>query len=360
MTAKPTVLMCTSNGVGLGHLSRVMAVARHLERNADVVIFTLSAAVSIPVAQGFRTEYLRSREYSEFDGPVWNQLYERRLEHLHDTYQPAAVLFDGTHPYAGLCRYLDHHDDVVGLWERRGMWRAGAGGAALDRSRHFDLIVEPGDYAREYDEGLTMSADDGAEQFAPIRFGAAPLDRVAARAELGLEPDATVALLQLGAGAINDVGSLIRHAVEVLTSNDVHVVVAASVLAQRPEIDLDRVSVVQKYPISDYFDAFDLGFFAGGYNSFHEALSLGLPSVFVPNLNTKIDDQAARTRFAHDRGIGLDWPDGERSTLDALIARVLDPDERDGFRRAMDDLPRADGGVELARRIEGLVGVGDD
>ncbi len=359
MTAKPTVLMCTSNGVGLGHLSRVMAVARHLEPEVDVVIFTLSAAVSIPVAEGFRTEYLRSREYSEFDGPVWNQLYERRLRHLHEVYRPAAVLFDGTHPYAGLCRFLDRHDDLLALWERRGMWRAGAGESALERSRHFDLIVEPGDYAREYDQGLTVTAGDRVEQFAPMRYGRAPIEREVARDELGLEPDATVALLQLGAGAINDVDSLIRHAVDVLTSNGVHVVVAASVIAQPPKIDLDGVSVVQKYPISDYFHAFDLGFFAGGYNSFHEAMSLGLPSVFVPNLNTKIDDQAARTRFAHDRGLGLDWPDGERATLDVLIERILDPDERAAFRTAMGELPHADGGEQLARRIGDLLGVAE-
>lgn len=355
VTSPSTVLMCTSNGVGLGHLSRVMAVGRHLDHDIEPVIFTLSAAASIPVAQGFRVEYLRSRESSEFEGPAWNKLYERRIEHLHEVYEPSLVLFDGTHPYAGLCRYLDRHTETVRIWERRAMWRAGAGEASLERSRHFDIIAEPGDYASEYDEGLTPRDDGTREGFAPIRYGAEPLDHSAARAELELAPDATVALLQLGAGAINDVDSLIRHAVEVLIARDVHVVVAASVLAQRPEIDLDGVSVVQRYPISDYFSAFDLGFFAGGYNSFHEALSLGLPSVFVPNLNTKLDDQAARTRFADDRGLGLDWPDGERATLDGLIERILDVAERERMREAMRALPPADGGSQLARRIVELV-----
>lgn len=347
--------MCTSNGVGLGHLSRVMAVGRHLDEGIEPVIFTLSAAVSIPVAQGFRVEYLRSRESSEFGGTAWNKLYERRIEHLHEVYEPSLVLFDGTHPYAGLCRYLDRHDGLVKIWERRGMWRAGAGEASLERSRHFDLIAEPGDYAGEYDEGMTAAAADRTERFAPIRYGAPPLDRTAAREELGLASDTTVALLQLGAGAINDVDSLIRHAVDVLIARDVHVVVAASVLAQRPEIDIEGVSVVQRYPISDYFAAFDLGFFAGGYNSFHEALSLGLPSVFVPNLNTKLDDQAARTRFADDHGLGLDWPDGERSTLDGLIERILDVGERERMRQAMTALPEADGGLRLAHRIGELI-----
>jgi UDP:flavonoid glycosyltransferase YjiC (YdhE family) len=357
MASKPTALLCTSNGVGLGHLSRVMAVGRHMEPEFDVVIFTLSAAVSIPVSQGFHTEYLRSHEYSEFDGRAWNSLFEQRLEHLHDLYQPEIVLFDGTHPYAGLCRFLDRHPEAVRVWERRGMWRSGFGEAALLRARHFDAVIEPGDYARAYDRGATSHLVDGVRRCAPIRYGAAPMDRVAARRALGLEPERVVALVQLGAGQINDVHSLMRRIVDLLVAADVEVVVAASVLAQPPRIEIEGVSVVQHYPISDYFGAFDMAFLAGGYNSFHEALSLALPSVFAPNLSTKLDDQAARTRFAHDHGYGLDWSDGERGTLERLVDRILDASERDRMRSAMATLPPADGGAEVAAHLHDLVSV---
>ena len=348
--------MCTSNGVGLGHLSRVMAVARHLEAQFDIVIFTLSAAVSIPVAAGFRTEYLRSHEYSEFDGVTWNKLLERRLHHLYEIYSPSLVSFDGTHPYAGLTRFLHRHSDLARVWERRGMWRAGYGEAAMERARHFDMVVEPGDYAHEYDVGVTSTVTGGIERVAPIRFDGNRLSREEARAALELASDDLVALVQLGAGQINDVGSLIRHAVDLLRVAGVHVVVAASVLAASPRIDVPGVSTVQHYPISDYFEAFDMGFFAGGYNSFHEALSLGLPSVFVPNLSTKLDDQAARTRFAHDRGYGLDWADGERATLDHLVARILDPSVRAAMRERMSQLPPAEGAAQVAQLLAALVG----
>jgi UDP:flavonoid glycosyltransferase YjiC (YdhE family) len=356
VSSKPVALLCTSNGVGLGHLSRVMAVGQHLREDFEVVIFTLSAAVSIPVAQGFWTEYLRSHEYSEFDGRQWNSLLEQRLEHLHEIYQPSLLLFDGTHPYAGLCRFLDRHPDLRRAWERRGMWRAGEGEQALVRAQHFDLIVEPGDYAAAYDEGPTASLTDRVERFAPIRYGAVSLTRHDARAELGLDDDATIALVQLGAGQINDVNSLVRHVVDRLVAAGVHIVVAASVLATKPDIDFPGVSVVQKYPISDYFGAFDMGFFAGGYNSFHEALSLQLPSVFVPNLHTKLDDQAARTRFAHDHSLGFDWSDGQAGTLDTLVSRILDTAERDQLHAAMAALQPATGGHEVARRLAVLAG----
>ena len=280
------------------------------------------------------------------------------MNHLHATYSPSLVSFDGTHPYAGLSRYLHRHPDVVRAWVRRGMWRAGQGAEAIARARYFDLIVEPGDYAHDYDEGITSTITSGVHRVPPIRYGRRQLSRDEARAELELpvDPDVPVALVQLGAGQINEVGSMIRHAVELLGAAGVHVVVAASVLAATPQIDLPGVSVVQRYPISDYFDAFDLGFFAGGYNSFHEALALGLPAAFVPNLDTKLDDQAARTRFAHDRGYGLDWSDGRRSTLDGLVARLLDPAERAAMRAKMSELPPADGGAEAAALLRDAVG----
>lgn len=351
MSERPTVLLCTSNGVGLGHLSRMMAVAQHLTDSCEVVIFTLSAGVSIPVAQGFRTEYLRSHEFSEFDGREWNRLLERRLDHLFEQYRPSVLMYDGTHPYAGLCRFLDRHPDIAKYWQRRGMWRPGLGEAAILRSVHFDGVIEPGDYAAEYDTGLTSEHRDGVEAVSPMRYVSSPMDRAAGRRELGLDPDRDAAIVQLGAGRINDVNSLIRPVVDHLVGAGVQVVIAASVLAQRPDVVHEGVTVVQRYPISDYFDAFDFGYFAGGYNSFHEALSCCLPSVFAPNLSTRLDAQDNRTRFADDRGLGLEWRDQLAPSLVGLTERLLDPDQRREMRERLGGLPPASGGSEVADRL---------
>ena len=133
---------------------------------------------------------------------------------------------------------------------------------------------------------------------------------------------------------------------------NVRVVVAASVLARPPKVSHDDVIVVQKYPITEYFEAFDLGFFAGGYNSFHEALSLRLPSIFVPNQQTKLDDQSARTRWAHDHGVGLDWKDAELDALPSLLERILDVDERNLMMAKMNELPAASGAAEAAAHLK--------
>ena len=45
---------------------------------------------------------------------------------------------------------------------------------------------------------------------------------------------------------------------------------------------------------SIYFNGFDATVQAGGYNSFHETRTFGLPALFYPNMNTGMDDQLAR------------------------------------------------------------------
>ncbi|MGC8001020.1 hypothetical protein, partial [Salmonella enterica] len=76
-------------------------------------------------------------------------------------------------------------------------------------SSYFDLVIEPGEYAERYDEGVTTQRDD-AVRVAPITLlsGDEVLDRGSARRELGYGQDDRVVLITLGAGNINDIGDL--------------------------------------------------------------------------------------------------------------------------------------------------------
>ena len=134
------------------------------------------------------------------------------------------------------------------------------------------------------------------------------------------------------------------------------VVVGASVLSKAGTTTVEGVQIVQKFPISSYFSGFDFGFFAAGYNSFHEALSLGLPSVFVPNRETRLDDQPARSRFATDAGVGLEWDGESEQALDHVVSRLRDPDVRIEMEAAMSTLPPADGAAGAASFVRQLIG----
>ena len=56
----PRILFTTSNGTGLGHLTRSMAIARRLARRVEPLFLTLSAAAPVVERMGFPVEYVAS------------------------------------------------------------------------------------------------------------------------------------------------------------------------------------------------------------------------------------------------------------------------------------------------------------
>lgn len=352
-------MLCTSNGVGLGHVTRVMAVANELAAGADPVIFTLSGAVSIPVAEGFLVEHLPSNEYRITAKQGWHRLLGARLRLLLETYEPSVVVFDGVHPYAGFVDELrTHRRRVTRVWQRRGMWKAGVGHSLSLHRSMFDHVIEPGDYASSVDVGITAQVGD-ALRLAPVVYRGRtthpyPEGRAALCEELGIDAERRNVLVQLGAGQINDVGSLTSRLVRSLSRHeDVQIVVAQSALSMKGELPAN-VTLVNRFPISRWFDAFDAGVFAAGYNSFHEALAAALPTLFVPNLVTKTDDQQARARWAHDQGLAISWEEGDDHLLDDTVDRLLSDDFRRTAIGGMHALPAADGASGAARFLEAL------
>jgi UDP:flavonoid glycosyltransferase YjiC (YdhE family) len=88
------------------------------------------------------------------------------------------------------------------------------------------------------------------------------------------------------------------------------------------------VHVVREFPLSRRFRAFDVAVSASGYNSYHELLRFGIPTLFIPNQATALDDQQGRARFASDRGLAhmLGRVSVERTAalLDDLLNRGQD------------------------------------
>ncbi|MGB0236998.1 MAG: UDP-N-acetylglucosamine--LPS N-acetylglucosamine transferase, partial [Poseidonia sp.] len=148
----------------------------------------------------------------------------------------------------------------------------------------------------------------------------------------------------LGAGRINDIDSDVRRVVDALLAHeDVHVVLGESMLGERLEVDLERVHLVRDYPNALYLKAFDASVQAGGYNSFHEMRSVGLPTLFLPNMNTGMDDQLARCKVAEEEGWGRVMTDGLQidAALEALLGLDADATSFDGL----------NGAVALASRL---------
>ncbi|MDN5716302.1 MAG: UDP-N-acetylglucosamine--LPS N-acetylglucosamine transferase [Janibacter sp.] len=312
----------SSNGTGMGHLTRLLAYARHLE-GLDVRFLSLSTAVPVVGRMGHRFEYLPSRGSTGLRAAAWRRLFlDRLVEYLRRT-QPDVVVFDGTHPYAGMDIAREVVPGASWVWSRRAMWRPGRNVDQLDKESWFDLVLEPGDLSQSRDRGATVAR--AARRVTPVTLldRGDLQDRDLARHELGLPADGPLALVSLGAGNINDTSGDLGSVVSALSGLGVGACVTQAEIAEQAGTQLD-VHHVQDFPISRRFAAFDMAVSATGYNSFHENLRLGLPTLFVPNTHTNLDDQETRLAHAVDSGWALGARDLTRTSATDLLGTLLE------------------------------------
>ena len=164
------VLLMSSNGIGVGHLTRMLAIARRCPAPLEPVFLTLSQAVRVVREQGFLAEYLPFHTYLRCDIGRWNDFLREELNELISFYDPRVVVFDGHVPYGGLLGALDDNPQVSSIWCRRGMWGAGKGAETIQREGRFDAVIEPGDLAQAFDRGLTTQHRERTRPVGPIRL----------------------------------------------------------------------------------------------------------------------------------------------------------------------------------------------
>jgi hypothetical protein len=71
-SGRATILCFTSNGIGMGHLARALAIARRLGPAFRPVVVTLSQAVAACSAFGIPAEHLPHHRYLGYDVQPWN------------------------------------------------------------------------------------------------------------------------------------------------------------------------------------------------------------------------------------------------------------------------------------------------
>lgn len=324
------ILFATSNGTGLGHLNRSMAIARRLPEEHESRFFTLSQAAPAVAAAGHRVEYFPSyRRPGSGSDQQWNMRLRRRLEQLLSEAEPDLVVFDGVHPYRALTHVLTRADAPRSIWSRRAMWRAESATAALARTGAFDAVLEPGELAESVDRGATVERRDEAVRVAPVIY----LDREEltsrdkAAAELGLDPSRATALVSLGQGP--ELDQAVAAALGSLSADpDLQLVALQSSISDALEVPEGTIRLQGRFPISRLYRAFDLVVAAAGYNAFHELIHFGVPTLFVP-MHRQTDDQAARASWASEQGVALAAKGPLDPEIPGLAAQLLEPSTRE-------------------------------
>ncbi len=355
-TASRRILFTTSNGTGLGHLTRSMAIARRLPDGVEPLFLTLSAAAPVVEQMGFPVEYVASYATPGSGNDYrWSRRLRGRLRAAIAEAEPDVIVFDGTHPYEALLGALPAGGTAV--WCRRPLWKRGSSRVPLGRAGAFDAVLEPGELAESEDQGPTVALREQAHRVGPIVLldRDALLPREEAARELGLDPGAVNVLVTLGQG--DEVRESTRRALAHLTiDKGVQVVALSSALAAADSVPEGVVGLRATYPMSRYFAAFDAAVAAAGYNAYHELIELGVPSLFVP-MRRDTDDQAARARWAEGAGLGFGVAAADDPELEAKLDRLLS--ERAEIASRLSGREPAEGAAQAAEFLGDLAPGGE-
>src|SRR5690606_38881916 len=116
------VLFVTSNGAGLGHISRSLAIARELPDASKFELLTLSKAYDRLPPASHAIHYFPSNEVAQQSAGRWNQAFLTYLLDLLGQSRPKVVVFDGTWVYAAVANACKAQEIPL-VWVQRGMWR---------------------------------------------------------------------------------------------------------------------------------------------------------------------------------------------------------------------------------------------
>jgi len=353
--AKETLLFVSQNGTGVGHVVRLLSIARRLADRYDCIFLTMSQAVPFISAFGFHAEYFPSAVYSGVSYTDWIHWLRLKVDLMIDAWNVRTIVFDGNVPYAAVAEAAAARPDVSSVWIRRGMWPD----SEEDRKRlraqtYFDMVIEPRDFAEQLDEGPTRPLRDLVRLVPPIHLldESEIMSRVEACATLGLDPEATNVLVQLGSGNNRDTQAVISRIERTIgRTRRVKIHNLRWPISDMPAIPLPKVHDLAVFPVARFYAAFDFSVAAAGYNTAHEVLNHRLPTVFVPNTAEGMDNQRGRAEFSAARGLSLSATPG---TLATDLKKMMDKDFRKSMRNRLRRLSLENGATQAAALIDEL------
>lgn len=353
---RPAVIMITSNGVGAGHLIRASAIARRLKDVARPIIFSMAySVVEVSNALDIECEFIPGRDKGLMARRRWDNYLRDRLIALIDETGAKVVTFDGVVPYPGILAAKLRRPAVSFIWIRRGMWQKKPQGIALSlQSKLMDYVIEPGDVAREYDNGPTKDRSE-AVLTSPVSLydPEQSLTRSEARLKLGLNPDGISVLVQLGVGE-QDLNERVSAVLKGLSQwPEIQIVMAKEPRNQRGESLVPRgtsVKVIRHFPLADVIHAFDAVVCAAGYNSVHEVIPAKVPTLLIAN-NRGTDDQLARAKWCEDYKLALFADNESLEEIQNKAHMLLEPKVRFKLIQMCERIEKFTGDEEIASMI---------
>ena len=348
------ILFFCTNGAGLGHLTRALAIARRIRRiDSALPLYFLSSspALSLISREKIIAYHIPTQsEYGKkFNHTRWNELLLRMMRLILATHRPTVLVYDGVSPFRGLLNLigeagLNYSAMVLRLRHKHDRLQN-----MLEELNTFDEMIFPGE------SGVTLSQSFTSLRhrvFDPIVYldREELLPREEARRFLGIPPERKAVFVQLGAGNINDTRAWHNRILSCLQKHeDVEIVVAESPISTKSQQLPPHTHVLSQYPNSLYFNAFDMAVSAVGYNTYHELMHFGVPAVLIPNQKTITDDQVGRARAAE--AVGAAKVVMEIGEIDAAIDGLLHDNVLKAAKKAATELVPTNSAMQVAQHV---------
>jgi predicted glycosyltransferase len=313
------VLCYAVNGLGLGHITRLISIAREVRRLAwlldlpvEIAFLTTSEGDSLAALHDFPAFKIPSRVIATnagFEAGRYRKLAKQWVWNAVGLFTPDLFLVD-TFPAGVFDELLDVLDfGQKNVFVYRAVRPAQAKNPLFQSAlRAYDLILKPGESG---EIGNSSPVPSEVEyRVVPtgtilIRSRAEMFARTVARETLGLPEAGDCVYVSVGGGGDRDAEAQYKRLAELAGHfPETRFVFGAGGLYLRREWHASNITWTRRPLMATCFRAFDAAVTAGGYNTVAELLHAGVPCVFLPQPRSH-DDQGARVATCVERGAGM-------------------------------------------------------
>lgn len=357
----PRIVFYAVNGLGLGHVTRLLAIARAVRRQApeaEILFITSSEADGVIYREGFAAVKLPSKTIREECGlkkPTYLKMAQSVTWAALSSFNPDVLVVD-TYPsgsFEELIPVLRWRQKNVFVFreQRRDTFQSGLLMAALPL---YDRLIVPHDDVAQVGD---VPEPHKARAVGPIliRERKELLSRAAARAALCLDHLPAEGLLfyaSFGGGGDPEARRALDLTVRAVAAiPGAHLAIGAGPLARElPESGNNVTVLAGRYPMLDALPAFDAAIAAAGYNTVHELLFAGIPSVLVP-FERVLDNQEARVHSLAQAGACLACAPLTASGLTQAVQQLANADTRKHLAKRAKEVVKTNGASAAAKAI---------
>ena len=325
------ILFYAVNGLGLGHVTRLMAIAREirgLKPDAEILFLTSSEADSVIFEEGFPAIKVPSKNSARESGlpaRIHVRLLQETAWSVFSSFNPHITVVD-TFPLG-----FAYELDPVLKWRTSKfvfVYRQRREEKTLQKRFQsaickYDLVIVPHE---KQEFGIML----------PRQVKAVFAGKIIIRGKKDLLPAARVkeihnlpvnkkcVLITLGGGGQEGLEEVINRILGICEGfRDIHPVVAHGSL-MRGINPHNNCTVIRRYfPLCELYHAFDYVVAGCGYNTVNELLYFNKPALFLP-FERQVDDQERRARDIREAGLGLTADPYNTADIREQFEKLLD------------------------------------